>query len=77
MAELVRAVLEVDAVDLRTNFFEAGGDSLASVRLVDLADDRGLALTVADVFEAQTVGELAAIADRRAAEEHSAAPSSP
>ncbi|QIS05495.1 amino acid adenylation domain-containing protein [Nocardia brasiliensis] len=46
-------------------FFALGGDSISSVRLVTGARRHGLVLTVADVFEHATLGELAAAATRQ------------
>ncbi|MFI9400656.1 amino acid adenylation domain-containing protein [Nocardia sp. NPDC052316] len=43
-------------------FFALGGDSLRAVRLVTAARRHGLLLSVADVFEHATLGELAAAA---------------
>ncbi|WP_037079865.1 non-ribosomal peptide synthetase [Pseudonocardia spinosispora] len=48
-------------------FFSVGGDSITSVRLVTLARARGLELSVADVFERESLGALAQLADERSA----------
>lgn len=48
-------------------FFSVGGDSITSVRLITLARGRGLELSVADVFERESLGALAQLADERSA----------
>ncbi|MGW7419520.1 non-ribosomal peptide synthetase [Streptomyces sp. NPDC054813] len=55
-------VLRRPAGDARPghSFVGLGGDSMAAMRLVNLARARGLALTVADVVGAATLAELAA-----------------
>lgn len=43
-------------------FFDAGGDSVLAVQVVARAREAGLALSVRDVFDHQTVAALAAVA---------------
>ncbi|MGA6161991.1 amino acid adenylation domain-containing protein [Amycolatopsis magusensis] len=66
--EVLRAAfaetLGLTTVDVDADFFELGGDSLRSVRLVALARKAGLPLTVADVLTHGTVERLAATAGR-------------
>ncbi|WP_409182808.1 amino acid adenylation domain-containing protein [Amycolatopsis sp. VS8301801F10] len=66
--ELLRAAfaetLGLAEIDVRTGFFELGGNSLQSVRLVALARRAGLRLTVADVLTHGSVERLAALAER-------------
>ena len=52
-------VLGLDAVGLDDNFFDVGGDSLLSIRLMALAHRAGLPLTPQLLFRHQTLGELA------------------
>ena len=54
--------LDLASVDVDANFFELGGNSLLSVRLVALARKAGLEFTVADVMTHGTVERLAAVA---------------
>ncbi|WP_432534345.1 non-ribosomal peptide synthetase [Kineococcus esterisolvens] len=61
---LVERVLGVRGAGPDDAFFALGGDSISSVRLVAAARAEGLALTVADVFERPTLGELARAATR-------------
>ncbi|ORI15286.1 hypothetical protein BJD99_06300 [Rhodococcus sp. 1163] len=51
-------------VDPASSFFELGGDSIAAVRFVAAAAERGVDIAVADVFDASTLTELAARASR-------------
>ncbi|MET9262182.1 amino acid adenylation domain-containing protein [Amycolatopsis sp. NPDC004079] len=66
--ELLRAAfaetLGLADVDVQAGFFEQGGNSLQSVRLVALARRAGLRLTVADVLTHGSVERLAALAER-------------
>ncbi|MFJ4775268.1 amino acid adenylation domain-containing protein [Streptomyces sp. NPDC088762] len=57
---IVHDVLASDAVTAAENFFDAGMDSMKSLRLVSLARKAGLKLSIADVFVHQSVAALAA-----------------
>jgi len=67
--------LGIAEVDSERGFFEAGGDSMRAIRVVGLLRERGIEVTVQDLFQHQTVGALAAVVrapslradDRRAA----------
>lgn len=54
-----KAVLGSPAVGRHDNFLEIGGDSILALRVVARANERGYALTYQDVFERQTIAELA------------------
>ncbi|MEN3357965.1 MAG: hypothetical protein V7637_1947 [Mycobacteriales bacterium] len=56
---VVRDVLGDDTVELDDNFFTAGGDSMRSLQVIEGLARRGLAIEVADVLTAQTLGQLA------------------
>ncbi|MFJ3829410.1 amino acid adenylation domain-containing protein [Streptomyces sp. NPDC090046] len=60
LLRIVHDVLATDAVVAGENFFEAGMDSMKSLRLVSLARKAGLKLSIADVFVHQSVAALAA-----------------
>ncbi|QCQ89781.1 non-ribosomal peptide synthetase [Rhodococcus sp. SGAir0479] len=64
--DLAAAAAEVLAteIDMASNFFAHGGDSIAAVRLVAAASQRGVNIAVADVFECDTLAELAVRAVR-------------
>ncbi|MFC7589483.1 amino acid adenylation domain-containing protein [Nonomuraea antimicrobica] len=60
-------VLGLDQVGVEDNFFEVGGDSILSMRLVARARQAGFALTSKDVFTHQTIARLAVAATRAGA----------
>ncbi|MBW8875034.1 MAG: amino acid adenylation domain-containing protein, partial [Acidobacteria bacterium] len=62
LAEVWSQVLGLDRVGVEDNFFTLGGDSILSLRVLALAGERGIALSLPDLFRHQTVGELAAVA---------------
>ncbi|MFG1645415.1 amino acid adenylation domain-containing protein [Amycolatopsis sp. NPDC049252] len=74
LAELWASVLRVDAVGPHDNFFELGGDSILSIQIAARAAEQGLQLTSQQIFQHQTVAELAPVVrERRAAGEDPAA----
>ena len=60
-------VLGIDEVGVNDNFFELGGDSILSIQVVSKAGRAGIKISPRQVFENQTVAELAAAADLDAA----------
>src|SRR5262249_24372030 len=46
-------------VGVRDNFFELGGDSILSIQIVSRAQERGLNISVQDLFQQATIEELA------------------
>jgi len=63
LADIWRQVLNVDRVGIEDNFFELGGDSLLSIQVISLANRGGLQLTLKELFQYQTVIELARISE--------------
>ncbi len=61
LAAIWAQVLGVERVGPRDNFFELGGDSILSIQVVSRAQQAGLAFGVRDLFQHQTVAELAAV----------------
>ncbi|MBK4998716.1 amino acid adenylation domain-containing protein [Pseudomonas sp. S31] len=59
-------VLKLERVGLEDNFFELGGDSIMSIQVVSRARQQGLQFTPKELFEHQTVGELAQVVRRGA-----------
>ncbi|MCP5096875.1 MAG: non-ribosomal peptide synthetase, partial [Chloroflexi bacterium] len=55
-------LLHVNHISIHDNFFELGGDSILSIQIVAQARQAGLHLTPRDVFEHQTIAELALVA---------------
>jgi amino acid adenylation domain-containing protein/non-ribosomal peptide synthase protein (TIGR01720 family) len=62
LADLWAQVLGVDTVGVYDNYFELGGDSIQSIQIVARANQAGLHLTPKQLFERQTIAELAQIA---------------
>ncbi|MEC4817318.1 MAG: amino acid adenylation domain-containing protein [Scytonema sp. PMC 1069.18] len=55
-------VLGLETVHPEDNFFEIGGDSIISLQIVSRAREAGLDIHPKDIFEAQTLYRLAAVA---------------
>ncbi|WP_433151782.1 amino acid adenylation domain-containing protein [Actinomadura nitritigenes] len=62
LAGLFREVLTLERVGIDDGFFDLGGDSIIAIQLVSRARQSGLVITPRDVFQHQTVEELAAVA---------------
>ncbi|MFJ6569606.1 amino acid adenylation domain-containing protein [Streptomyces sp. NPDC091292] len=66
LARIWGAVLGVDRpVGVRDNFFALGGDSILSLQVIFRAKQVGLYFTVKQLFECQSIGELAGVVERR------------
>ncbi len=63
LAEIWADVLGRDSIGLLENFFELGGDSLLSLRIVARAHEAGLRVTPRQFFEHPTIAEMAAVAE--------------
>ncbi|MEV5576183.1 amino acid adenylation domain-containing protein [Spirillospora sp. NPDC052269] len=59
---LYAEVLGLEHVGIDDGFFDLGGDSIIAIQLVSRARQQGLAVSPRDVFQHQTVAELAAVA---------------
>ena len=57
-------VLKRGPVSIDDNYFDVGGDSIRSIRIISLAAQRGLTLKPHHIFTHQTIRELAAVLDR-------------
>ena len=62
-------VLGVSRVGIHDNFFELGGDSILSIQIISRANMAGLRLTPKQMFEYQTIHELAAVTGTAGASE--------
>jgi non-ribosomal peptide synthase protein (TIGR01720 family) len=62
LAGLFAEVLGLDRVGVDDGFFDLGGDSIIAIQLVSRARQAGLVISPREVFQHQTVEELAAIA---------------
>ncbi|MCX5385392.1 amino acid adenylation domain-containing protein [Streptomyces sp. NBC_00083] len=67
LCAIVAQVLGRDGFDVEENFFDTSMTSMKSLRLVALARKAGVEITIADVFEHQTVRALAAVAGQATA----------
>jgi amino acid adenylation domain-containing protein/non-ribosomal peptide synthase protein (TIGR01720 family) len=56
------AVLRRKQVGIHDNFFSSGGDSILSIQVVSRAQQAGLIITPRQMFEHQTIAELAEVA---------------
>ncbi|TDC90506.1 non-ribosomal peptide synthetase [Actinomadura sp. 7K507] len=61
LAGLFAEVLGLERVGADDGFFDLGGDSIIAIQLVSRARQSGLVITPRDVFQHQTVEELAAV----------------
>jgi amino acid adenylation domain-containing protein len=59
LAEIWREIVGEKKIGIHDNFFNLGGDSIRSLRMVALAKERGLHLRIQQIFELQTIAELA------------------
>ncbi|WP_345673059.1 condensation domain-containing protein, partial [Streptomyces phyllanthi] len=63
LAEAFARALGVDRVGIDENFFELGGDSIIGIQVVARARSLGVGVSVAQLFDFQTVGSLAGVAE--------------
>jgi acyl-CoA synthetase (AMP-forming)/AMP-acid ligase II/aryl carrier-like protein len=59
MCEVWQEVLGRERIGVEDNFFSLGGDSILSIRIVSLLKGRGITLDIKDIFQHQTVQQLA------------------
>ncbi|TBW56167.1 amino acid adenylation domain-containing protein [Marinobacter halodurans] len=63
LADLWTTLLPVDRVGRHDNFFSLGGDSIISLQVIARARKQGVRLTPKQLFEKQTIAELAQVAE--------------
>ncbi|MBW4649606.1 MAG: AMP-binding protein [Kastovskya adunca ATA6-11-RM4] len=63
LANLWAEVLKVERVGIHDNFFELGGDSIISIQIVARAHQVCIEIAPKQLFENQTIAELAAVAN--------------
>ncbi len=61
-AAIWEGLLNVENVSIDDNFFELGGDSILSIQIVARANKAGYRISPTDLFQRQTIAELAAAA---------------
>jgi non-ribosomal peptide synthase protein (TIGR01720 family) len=71
LARIWGDVLGMDEIGVHDDFFELGGDSLLSIRVISRAGREGVEIAPADFFDAPTIAQLAALSGtaRAAAEQ--------
>jgi amino acid adenylation domain-containing protein/non-ribosomal peptide synthase protein (TIGR01720 family) len=62
LAQIWSQVLRVERVCVHDNFFALGGDSILSIQIIARANQAGLRLTPKQLFQYQTIAELATVA---------------
>ncbi|MBW4456089.1 MAG: amino acid adenylation domain-containing protein [Nostoc indistinguendum CM1-VF10] len=62
LAGIWAEVLRVEMVGVEDNFFELGGDSILSLQIIARANQAGFQLTLKQIFQHQTIAELADVA---------------
>ncbi|MBD2208320.1 amino acid adenylation domain-containing protein [Nostoc linckia FACHB-104] len=62
LVQIWSEVLRLDNVGINDNFFELGGDSILSLQVIAKANQAGLQLTPKQIFEYQTIADLALVA---------------
>jgi aryl carrier-like protein len=62
LCQIWAQVLSREEVGIHDNFFDLGGDSILGIQVVSRAQQAGLSLTAQDLFQHQTVAELALVA---------------
>ena len=65
LAQLWAEVLKVEQVGRHDSFFELGGHSLLAIRLVNMLDEAGLPVALAELFEHASVASVAALLRQR------------
>jgi len=59
LSEIWSDVLGVTPIGIHDNFFDLGGDSILGIQVVTRAKEAGIAITTKQLFEHQTIAELA------------------
>jgi amino acid adenylation domain-containing protein/non-ribosomal peptide synthase protein (TIGR01720 family) len=62
LAGIWKEVLGVQEVGVHDNFFELGGDSILSIQIVARARQQGVQLSAQQIFQHQSIAELAGVA---------------
>ncbi len=65
LAEIWRDVLHIEALGVHDNFFSLGGDSILAIQVIGRVQQAGFAVSVRQIFECQTIAELAPVLSRQ------------
>ena len=63
LTQIWSQLLGIESVGIHDNFFELGGDSILGIQVIAKASQAGLRLLPKQIFQHQTIAELAAVAD--------------
>jgi len=63
LTNIWQELLLKEKVSIHDNFFEIGGDSILSIQIVSRAKNSGLQITPKQIFQNQTIAELAKVAN--------------
>ncbi|BAZ22953.1 non-ribosomal peptide synthase [Kalymmatonema gypsitolerans NIES-4073] len=63
LTNIWQELLLVEKVSIYDNFFEIGGDSILSIQVVSRAKNTGIQITPKQIFQHQTIAELARVAN--------------
>ena len=64
LAEIWKDVLDTDRIGVHDDFFELGGDSISSIRVISRAKKAGLIIDSSDFFASPTIAQLVRVAKR-------------
>jgi len=59
MADVWAEVLSLELIGIDDNYFALGGDSIRSIQVAARARERGLAVSLQQLFQFQTIRQLA------------------
>ncbi|MEO0769074.1 MAG: amino acid adenylation domain-containing protein, partial [Cyanobacteria bacterium J06649_4] len=62
LVNIWKELLPVKDVGIHDNFFEIGGDSILSIQVISRAKNLGLQISAKQIFQYQTIAELASVA---------------
>jgi acyl transferase domain-containing protein/acyl carrier protein len=69
LATIWQEMLGIESISVHDNFFELGGDSVKAIQISVKINEAGLQFTPQQLFQSQTIAELAAILDPSQAQE--------
>jgi acyl carrier protein len=69
LATIWQEMLGIDGISIHDNFFELGGDSVKAIQISVKINEVGLQFTPQQLFQSQTIAELAAVLDPSQAQE--------
>ncbi len=71
LEKIWKKILKLDKISVKSNFFDIGGDSLASIRVVsEVYSKLNKKISIKDIFEMPTIYELAKCIDSKKTEEN-------